>query len=1822
MFEMTFCVRWSRILLLVTAVLCVRSYSSGQDVEQLPLFLRYDAGGIDNVTKAVQWSPDGRTLYVAGWNKVVQVYSLDEQSQQFHYTPRQNFRIPIEAGRSGMIEAMVVSPNGRILVVAGSAWNGVRSQTTGYLWPRSSASETDWQQTGTIYVFDIMTRECRVLRGHQGGVRQLTFVENGKDPTKLVSLGFEYSGQQISQSVRLWSLETAEPIGKPLALPHVVIPPSTDIPPRIQAWESAKDTVHVAIAAWRTEGATPVSDLMIWNPAENGNPRRLAGAPVALSLQVTGNGAARKLFCGGLGPARLFSIGDGQQISTQQLAGLASGMTPFASAVLPATDGRSEGRMAVASIRRLSSGDKEYHLSVLEGTNLRQIGTLWVNRSTAVLPAATLIEPAISVSPDGRFLCVSGSSRNEIRVYRLSDLLSIKQPAGELPSLQILSGRLLIPDSVVFARREQNIGIAVSDSASASLRSIGHGLAIPENTVVVDADERTSRTDAAGWTVLRSDAGRWQTRISQDRHHVEVSDGASAARLLRVPSAFRAEGIDEEVTAHAVCTGHGENPPLVAVATHAQGEPFVHIFEAESGQCLRELTGHERRITDLAFSADGKLLVSASLDGTVRCWTTEDLESTTIGRVGWVRGLLAESAGGQVHVERIETDSPAARAGVREGDVVSGIVTDGQFDALETTAEYYLRVSQSPPRTQREVMLRLRRGTQSLDRSVPLDQGADMREPLFSMLLSDVAEEHAAGAREWLVWSPLGQFDVGSPELEQRLGWHINTGNDSAPVSFSSIDQYRGRFLQEGLLKQLLNGTQVVVRKAVQPEMRLSLITSGGDVVFPNYEDELVLREAEGQLILEFEDQTGELVGSADWSAEEQPVRRFSAVNRDLWKSPISATDLGRNQHLITVRVVSNDVPPVEHTQKVFLRYQPEAPQLKLESPVQTLSSVESDRLTLRALVDVAVRANVTVVHELPDGQRSESSKEFADSGILTQEVVLKPGRNIVRISAANAGIPDSVSDDSSGEEATLEAVIEYAPVGPPRIVIDSVVQQVNQEVARLVEGKLRVDTAELTIRGSMEGDQPLKEATLSLLGKPSALKGFVTDVNRKFEFSETLRLEPGEQEIVLSGSAGGDVGKMPMIVVFQPPLPAVTVISPSERDVRPDASAFDGILHFEAQLDPSEKYPFDYRVLVDSQPVVSTALSFDSVTGVLMGNVPVRPDSSRADDQHRVEIQLSNQWERSLVVPLTVRFLHPPKLLSLEVKRTEGTALADIDCHVETSASRPVTGIGLRVNGFEIPAVPFRNEVTDDLQQSVVLPGIALIEGTNEIEVSIINQDGISAVKTATEIVPPTPQKATVRMIRPLTSETSSRPVHPVVFVVKSEPGLQRVNLVVERDFRIPQRISLMDGNLLAKERTEQESIEQTFEHQLELTSGVNRIRIEVQNRGGVTAEDFAITYLPPPVSVSLKRLVTANGVSSIQGAEVSADVPSVDSAVIDGTATLVGDIEWLPGHRPAGKNWTVRVWVNGFLRTMSVPAPTDSADRVEFQVPIVLNLPKNRLRIEAPEVTFSNQQLALQDHSIAALQNIIVACANPETRQRLHLVLMGVQMDGERNICRAEDLSEFANTALRLQTPQTAFADIKAYTPLVGEKAIGRNLRTLMVLVEAQIAQRRLATGTNDVVMFYYRGREHRAASGEFLLEDFQNHKNPVEHPQSISESYLAGLFEHLPGAHVVFLDIENGQDQVQASMLWPRFPNLGLFRVAWSGKGTSPDATGPLLTALHTATDVKNPDTSVSLGVIEGLVQSQIRSSTSASRFMIETFVPDDLMQLVIARSAETP
>ena len=1788
----------------------------GEDAP-LQVFLRHDASGPDSVVKSLQFSPDGGTLYVAGWNKVVQVYQWQETGTRFEYRPRLNFRVPIGPGRFGMLEAMVVSPDGRWLIAAGPGWFSQLSQASGFVWPRGAMGERAWAEVGAIYVFDTQTRVCRILRGHHGNVRQLTLVEgDGMQPARLVSLGFEYSGQTISQSVRVWALDSGEAIGEPLPLPN------TNLPPRVRAWAASETSLQVAILIAQTSPGSGASELKLWSPLENNRVQIQATATQSFALELVGSGPDRQLFCGGLGKSTLQPTQPQSQRPPKLVTNPAATAVPFAATRMPLQRKRPNGSdfatagIGVVQVQATPQGDLDYSLSVIEGNRALAAIPLWTNTRGTGQKSAPLREPSIAVSADGRFLAVAGAQTNDVRIYRLPQITA-DGGSRDVQPFQVLGARSQVPRWAEFVRSGNDLGIAVG-LQDGVLPPVDrrHGQPVARGAVVLNAAGRVLATDVQGWQTSIADPGGPVCLVSEDRRAVSVSSGTPARQLtLRVPRGFRDPSAAEEVTAHACTAAAGENPSLVAVATHVQGEPMLSLFDASTGNFVRDLTGHVRRITGLSFSRDGELLLSASEDGTVRGWLVKDLGSATIGKVGWLRGVSVISRNKRLTVDALESDSPAVAAGLREGDLIAGFVAHGQLTQFADAAAFYLGVSQTIPGESSGIMLRVQLGDQLQDLKLTVEQGADVREPLFSMIVQQSSANAEGQADGWVVWSPQGQFDVSDTELEQRMGWHQNTQEDSAPVSFTSIDQYRDRFFQAGLLQKLLSRSHVALRPPIQPEFRVSLITADDQVVLPDYEDEIVLRRPGGNLVLEFGRGSGEAVAGATWQSEGAEPRQFDAIERDLWKSPITEDITAGGIRRVDIRIVTSDLPPVEYASTVFLRYQPDPPQLKLITPAQPISSVSDPRLLVRAAVTATGSAQITIVRESPESEPEQWEEIIHSSGEVQREIPLKPGRNTIRISAANTSDPVTRAAPAPDDQARLEIVADFVPPGPPSLRITGVLRSGDAQPVQLSDGSIGVDEAEVTITGEILGDQALQEAFLVRDGAQTVLSGFQADVARKFEFRESVRLVPGNNRLKFTSTAGGETGRLDLDLNFRPRLPHLALLSPAEGRMVRTAEAAEVAIDIQARIDLFDSSPFQYSAAVDGVPVVSW-LTWDSAGGMLTGTLVVRPDPLQEHDLHRLEIGLRNEWDRELLRSILLEFLHPPRLRNAEVRRQDGSALADVVCVVESPGARGVSAMEAMVNGAPVSAAVFRTENVQPGLWQVTLSGVALREGENRIEVRAVNRDGRSPELVLTETVPPPPQKATVTLIQPLVNSVTATEEFALSFAVDSEPGLQRVDLVITRNDRLAQRIPL-----LSPDRTAAGAGRMVFEQLLSLIPGENRVLIEVRNLGGLTEREFTISYLPPPVAVHVTGLESQEDPGSVTTARTRGDHVEFSSALNSGQATLHGHIAWLPNQRPAGRQWTVRVWVNGFLRTVAVTPPGEEANRADFQIPVVLNQKQNRLRLEA--VWDRNyHKMPTTDHAAAWLQNILVSCTNPDQGQRLHLIVMGVEMRDGRNVARAEEIRKFAAEALRLEAPESAFSTVEPYEPLIGDKAVGRRLRSVMHVVETKLRQRRTGTAVNDVVMFYYRGREHRRPDGDFVLEDFQNFENPAIHPQSVSEGDLARLFERLPGAHVVFLDVEQTARVPLAADAWPRYQNLGVFRVAWSGQQPVPQPPGPVFAAMKTATATRTATGTTTLAEVEFAIQEQKNHLPSENWLSISTFVPSDLVSLILAHSGSRP
>src|SRR6267378_3269884 len=103
---------------LVFAVLAIGPAASQEKNDAKPL-LRLEAGGPTSNVTALAFSPDGKTLYVAGFDKVVRAWTWNAAKATFELDDAMAFRVPIGPGLDGAINAMALSEDGLWLAVGG-----------------------------------------------------------------------------------------------------------------------------------------------------------------------------------------------------------------------------------------------------------------------------------------------------------------------------------------------------------------------------------------------------------------------------------------------------------------------------------------------------------------------------------------------------------------------------------------------------------------------------------------------------------------------------------------------------------------------------------------------------------------------------------------------------------------------------------------------------------------------------------------------------------------------------------------------------------------------------------------------------------------------------------------------------------------------------------------------------------------------------------------------------------------------------------------------------------------------------------------------------------------------------------------------------------------------------------------------------------------------------------------------------------------------------------------------------------------------------------------------------------------------------------------------------------------------------------------------------------------------------------------------------------------------------------------------------------------------------------------------------------------------
>lgn len=133
--------------------------------------------------------------------------------------------------------------------------------------------------------------------------------------------------------------------------------------------------------------------------------------------------------------------------------------------------------------------------------------------------------------------------------------------------------------------------------------------------------EIASKKEVRVWKQVHR-GGIWGMRLSPDGKKLATAGKDAFVRIYDVETGHVLHDLQHPGETNGLAFTK-DNQKLLTGCTDAA----IRVFDVASGDELRQITGHAfGSITDLQFSADGKLLASAGIDQSVRLWDMTDFE--------------------------------------------------------------------------------------------------------------------------------------------------------------------------------------------------------------------------------------------------------------------------------------------------------------------------------------------------------------------------------------------------------------------------------------------------------------------------------------------------------------------------------------------------------------------------------------------------------------------------------------------------------------------------------------------------------------------------------------------------------------------------------------------------------------------------------------------------------------------------------------------------------------------------------------------------------------------------------------------------------------------------------------------------------------------------------------------------------------------------------------------------------------------------------------------------------------------------------------------
>jgi WD40 repeat protein len=264
-----------------------------------------------------------------------------------------------------------------------------------------------------------------------------------------------------------------------------------------------------------------------------------------------------------------------------------------------------------------------------DGRSLVEVGRddgVWL-RSTATGRAAAISADkayGAALSADGGYLAITGV--NSVVVYRIANT---RAPAATLP---VPDGRAIAfsPDgrSVLVTRNDGDVILSRWRDGQTRPRRVAR--AAPPVSAAFSPDGRVAAIGGVDGRLRVVDLRTLETRFSTASGVVAAPTGAvfspDSSRLLDFQDKDAALlGVDSgqrqsKLTGHADAISSAAFSSDGTLVATASLDGTIRVWDAGVGSLLIELRGHEAPVTGVAFSPDDRFVVSTSHDGTVRLW--------------------------------------------------------------------------------------------------------------------------------------------------------------------------------------------------------------------------------------------------------------------------------------------------------------------------------------------------------------------------------------------------------------------------------------------------------------------------------------------------------------------------------------------------------------------------------------------------------------------------------------------------------------------------------------------------------------------------------------------------------------------------------------------------------------------------------------------------------------------------------------------------------------------------------------------------------------------------------------------------------------------------------------------------------------------------------------------------------------------------------------------------------------------------------------------------------------------------------------------------